>query len=90
MKFKDSLHQRHAYEDSPRARQHKRSDQPKSTPAEVALIATMRDMPLRPGQMLLLGPKSVEILTTGKFQGVLPDRFVFEREEWNAKFRSQC
>lgn len=52
---------------------------------DLAVIAHMRDMPLKEGQMLLLGPKSVEILRTGKFAGVLPDRFVFDRENWNAK-----
>lgn len=52
---------------------------------DLAVIAHMRDMPLKAGQMLVLGPKSVEILRTGKFAGVLPDRFIYEREAWNAK-----
>lgn len=51
---------------------------------ELAIIAHMRDMPLKDGQMLLLGPKSIEILRTGKFAGMLPDRHTFEREEWTS------
>ncbi len=50
---------------------------------ELAVIAHMRDMPLKPGQMMILGPKSVEILRSGKFAGVLPDRFVYDKDQWN-------
>jgi len=51
--------------------------------ATKAVLSVMKDMPLKKGQMLLLGPKSVAILSTpGAFQGKLPDKFVFERSEW--------
>lgn len=40
-------------------------------------------MPLEPGQMLLLGPKSVAILSTeGAFKGVLSDCYYFNKLEW--------
>ena len=52
--------------------------------AERALIVSMADYPLKPGQMLLLGPRSVAMLTKGGFAGKLPDKFVLEREEWCA------
>ena len=51
--------------------------------ADAAVHEVMSSMPLGPGQMLLLGPKSVEILSTeGAFRGALPDMMVFERAEW--------
>lgn len=52
---------------------------------ERALISAMKDMPLKPGQMLLLGPKSVRALTVkGQFNGQLPDKLIIEKSEWNA------
>lgn len=51
-----------------------------------ALISAMRDYPLKSGQMLLLGPQSVRILSTpGAFAGVLPDKLVLERDQWCPK-----
>jgi len=51
--------------------------------ADKAVHEVMSSMPLEPGQMLLLGPKSVAILSTeGAFKGNLPDMMVFSREEW--------
>lgn len=48
-----------------------------------ALISAMHSYPLKRGQMLLLGPQSVRILSTpGAFAGVLPDKLVLERSEW--------
>lgn len=50
---------------------------------DIALFEAMRDMPLKPGQMLLLGPRSVAMLTgKAKYQPPLPDKFVLERSEW--------
>lgn len=51
--------------------------------AERALISVMRDYPLEPGQMLLLGPQSVRILSTpGAFAGKLPDKLILDKSEW--------
>ncbi len=48
-----------------------------------AVLSVMRDYPLKPGQMLLLGPRSVKILSTpGAFNGSLPDKLVLDRSEW--------
>lgn len=48
-----------------------------------AVIETMRDLKLKPGQMLLLGPRSVAMLSGDEeYNGVLPDRYIFEPEEW--------
>ncbi len=53
--------------------------------ADRAVISVMRDYPLEPGQMLLLGPRSVKILSTpGAFSGSLPDKLIIEKSEWNA------
>lgn len=53
------------------------------SPADAAVYEVMKDIPLKPGDMLLLGPKSVEILSTeGMFNGVLPDRYVIPKKEW--------
>lgn len=49
---------------------------------DLAVIGVMHDMPLKPGQMLLLGPVSVRMLKEGTFRGVLPDKFTFEEAEW--------
>lgn len=52
--------------------------------AERALLSTMKDYPLKRGQMLLLGPRSVKALTTpGGFNGTLPDALVLERKDWS-------
>lgn len=49
-----------------------------------AVISVMKDYPLKPGQMLLLGPKSVKLLSTpGAFAGKLPDKLVLDRDQWN-------
>lgn len=51
--------------------------------AERAVLSVMADWPLKQGQMLLLGPRSVAILgTRDAYKGVLPDLFVYERKEW--------
>ncbi len=51
--------------------------------ADRAVISVMKDYPLQPGQMLLLGPRSVKILSTpGVFNGSLPDKLVLDRGEW--------
>lgn len=57
----------------------------KLPPDELAVLTAMRDMRLRDGDMLLLGPKSVRLLKglDGGFQGVLPDRYTFSKQEWN-------
>lgn len=48
-----------------------------------AVISVMKDYPLKPGQMLLLGPQSVRLLSTpGAFAGRLPDKLVLDRNEW--------
>lgn len=52
--------------------------------AERALIAAMASFELLPGQMLWLGPQSVQILSRGGFAGKLPDKIIFERKEWEA------
>lgn len=53
--------------------------------AERALISVMADWPLEPGQMLLIGPRSVRVLTSrGAYDpSKLIDTLVLEREEWN-------
>lgn len=57
--------------------------QAKLNETDKALYTVMADMILKPGEMLLLGPKSVEILTTeGMFKGSLPDKYVFQKQEW--------
>lgn len=49
-----------------------------------AVISVMKDYPLKPGQMLLLGPQSVKLLSTpGAFAGKLPDKLVLDRDQWN-------
>lgn len=53
------------------------------SPEDAAVLSMMADYPLEPGQMLLLGPRSVAILTGGEeFRGKLPDKHVLERKEW--------
>lgn len=48
-----------------------------------AVLSVMKDIPLKPGQMLLLGPKSVAILSGQvEFNGSLPDKYVLERDQW--------
>jgi hypothetical protein len=55
------------------------------TESDKIVYAVMQDIPLEPGQMLLLGPRSVQRLTTdGAFKGVLPDMMIFNQEEWKA------
>lgn len=54
------------------------------SPEDRAVVEIMSNFDLKPGQMLLFGPKSVRIITTaGAYDGRLPDKFIFEREEWN-------
>jgi hypothetical protein len=56
----------------------------KGTPADRAVISVLKDWPLKPGQMLLFGPRTVKILSTrGAFKGVLPDMALLERSEWS-------
>lgn len=48
-----------------------------------ALLSAMKDYPLKPGQMLLLGPKSVALLSTpGAYAGTLPDKYILDRSDW--------
>lgn len=52
---------------------------------EAALYQAMADYPLKPGQALWLGPKSVKILAEPNgFKGRLPDKLVLERHEWQS------
>lgn len=57
------------------------------SPEDRALIEMMRDgelFPLKPGQMLLLGPRSIAILV-GRVEfkgGKLPDKHVYKESEW--------
>lgn len=49
-----------------------------------AVLSVMKDYPLKPGQMLLLGPKSVAMLSgQAEFNGSLPDKLVLERADWS-------
>jgi len=51
--------------------------------ADEAFVHAMARVPLKPGQMLLLGPRSVAILSqpgTGKVR--LPDMYILDRSEW--------
>lgn len=53
------------------------------SPADAAVYEVMKDIPLPPGGMLLLGPQSVKILSTeGMFNGHLPDKFIIPESEW--------
>lgn len=48
-----------------------------------AVLSVMKDYPLQPGQMLLLGPKSVAMLSGQlEFDGNLPDKLILERDQW--------
>jgi hypothetical protein len=53
--------------------------------AERALISVMADWPLKPGQMLFLGPKSVAALMDerGYDPRQLVDKFIIEKSEWH-------
>ncbi len=52
--------------------------------AERAVLSVMHDWPLKPGQMLVLGPASVKILSTrGAYDGALPDVLVLDRSAWS-------
>jgi len=66
------------------ARQQKRREFTPQEKADRALISVMRDWPLKPGQMLFLGPKSVAALTSdeGYDPRKLVDKYVLDREEW--------
>lgn len=51
--------------------------------ADDAFLHAMARVKLQPGQMLLLGPRSVAILSqpgTGKVR--LPDMYILDRSEW--------
>lgn len=49
-----------------------------------AVLSVMKDYPLQPGQMLLLGPESVRLLSTpGAFAGSLPDKIVLDKSDWS-------
>lgn len=52
------------------------------SPEDAVVLTHMANTPLKPGQMLWLGPKSIAILLSGKFEGRLPDRMILERGEW--------
>lgn len=48
-----------------------------------AVLSVMKDWPLKPGQMLLLGPKSVAALTDGQFEpGRMTDKYILDRSDW--------
>lgn len=48
-----------------------------------AVVSAMASIPLKKGQMLLLGPKSVAMLTgTMAYEGSLPDKLILERGQW--------
>lgn len=48
-----------------------------------AFIHAMARIPLQPGQMLLLGPRSVAILSTpGTGKTRLPDMWIIDKSEW--------
>lgn len=48
-----------------------------------AVLSVMKDYPLKPGQMLLLGPKSVAALTDGAYDpGRMTDKLVLDRSDW--------
>lgn len=49
-----------------------------------AILSVMKDWPLKPGQILLLGPRSVAVLTDGKdySPGKLTDKYILDRSEW--------
>lgn len=48
-----------------------------------AVISAMASIPLRKGQMLLLGPESVRLLSTpGAYAGVLPDKLILDKDQW--------
>lgn len=54
--------------------------------SERALLSVLKDWPLKPGQMLLMGPKSVAKLSVvGAYDGHLPDTMVLERQEWDPR-----
>lgn len=51
-----------------------------------AILSVMKDWPLKPGQMLLLGPKSVAALTNRDLNAFDPaamtDKYVLDKSEW--------
>lgn len=53
--------------------------------AERALISVMKDWPLKPGQMLFLGPKSVAALMDerGYNPRQLTDKYIIDKSEWS-------
>lgn len=59
------------------------SADPPLSVADKSVISVMRDWPLEPGDMLLLGPRSVTILGNGAYAGSLPDKHVLKKSEWN-------
>lgn len=51
--------------------------------ADRAVLSVMKDWPLKPGQMLLLGPKSVAALTDGAYDPRrMTDKMILEKLEW--------
>lgn len=50
---------------------------------ERALISAMKDWPLEPGQMLLVGPQSVARMTGQvEFDGRWPGLYILDKSEW--------
>lgn len=48
-----------------------------------AVLSVMKDYPLKPGQMLFLGPKSVAALTDGAYDpGRMTDKMVLDKSDW--------
>jgi len=56
----------------------------KGTLADKAVLSVMKDWDLKPGQMLLLGPRSVKMLgTRGAYDPrKLTDLMVLDKSEW--------
>lgn len=51
---------------------------------DLAVVGAMSLYDLKPGQMLIFGPKSVASVSgKAKFGGVLEDKYVFERTDWD-------
>lgn len=52
--------------------------------ADRAILSVMKDWPLEPGQMLLLGPKSCAALlnTMTYHPSQLTDKYILDKSEW--------
>lgn len=60
-----------------------RRDYTETEKLERALISVMAEWPLKPGQMLFLGPRSVAAITSGDYHPAkLVDKWVLDKSEW--------